>query len=270
MTTKFPGDDHARLGDGQLHQHRVPFRPVVLRAREHRSAACSTRFIARYATTRTIDTAAAHLTRDPNVFTANENVSAGYAMLTIDRATYASFPACASSTRTSRRTGSSSTRRTACGRHSTPSSTSEQLHQRAAERQSPVSPRRRDEPARGRRAILVASDLRQHPQLRAAGCPGADGCARQPVAARCAGDELRSDGRALLLRHRRRSSSATSRRTSRISSRRCSSPKRAGRTPASSRTNRSRAARRRFAAPRPTGSSSSRFFRDTCRAWDST
>lgn len=41
-------------------------------------------FINRYAATRTIDTAAAHLTRDPNLFTAHENVSAGYAMMTVD------------------------------------------------------------------------------------------------------------------------------------------------------------------------------------------
>ncbi|MEP6492078.1 MAG: TonB-dependent receptor [bacterium] len=40
--------------------------------------------IARYNSTRTIDTAAAHLTRDPNLFRATENVSAGYAMAIMD------------------------------------------------------------------------------------------------------------------------------------------------------------------------------------------
>src|SRR5262249_17400333 len=41
--------------------------------------------IARYANSRTIDTAAAHLTRDPNVFKASEDVDAAYAMVTLDR-----------------------------------------------------------------------------------------------------------------------------------------------------------------------------------------
>src|SRR5262249_1126167 len=90
-TTKFPGTITLDSVMGNYTNTDYRFGPTYF-AHANIDRPMLDALIARYASTRTTDTAAAHLTRDPNVFNASEHVSAGYAMVTIAQGDFRFIP----------------------------------------------------------------------------------------------------------------------------------------------------------------------------------
>src|SRR5262249_8823334 len=91
VTTKFPGTITLDSVMGSYTNTAYRFGPTYF-AHANIDQPLLDQLIARYASTRTIDTAAAHLQRDPNVVKATESVDAGYAMVTVDRGAFQVIP----------------------------------------------------------------------------------------------------------------------------------------------------------------------------------